>query len=1063
MDRKRKWFVCLCLMLASMAWAQNGTITITGQVTDQMKEPLIGVSIFIEGQSTGGTVTDFDGNFTIKAASDATLKFSYVGYQEQLVKVGGKTVINVTMSENSELLQDLVVVGYGTQKKESLTGAVSVVDAKAFADKGGLSSPLQALQGQVPGVIITRGSSAPGDESWNLNLRGASSANSTEPLVIIDGVAANSVSELRLLNSSDIESINFLKDGAAAIYGSRAAGGVVLVTTKKGKEGKLKIDYSGSVTYKSVGLMPKMETLDEWADGTIQTLTNMGQTDNMWYTYAQLARKYRGQYIDVEMYPESHPFHGTTNLNDVKDLVFDDTVDRLGTLFGGSWQTNHNISLSGGSEKSTYRLSLSYLYDGSPLQYGDNNNKRFTARFSNNYKFNKILSLESNIAYSRQEQVTPTLVNDALNDSHPQPGLPMYSLNGKYYGWGASDYQVSPIGRLEAGGNNKLSVNSINISETLKAKITDWLDANINFGYNTNGARRKVVQNKIDFYNYTGTSIAQTRPTQADSYFRQSSSRTDFFSFSGYVNGHKSFKDLHNVSLMLGAQYELKDMEKFGAQYTDILDGLEVINGSGTLSLWETDGSGNYKQAIMSYFGRANYDFDSRYLLEFNFRYDGSSKFLPENRWDFFWGTSVGWRINQEKFMQNIKWLNNLKFRASYAVMGNQSGIDNYDGYQFYNLSTLSGAYVGTDRLTYIRTSGTLPSTTRQWERIHNYNLALDFGVNILGGKLSGTVEIFQKRNNNMLVSISYPAVLGENAPKANVGKFKTWGWEGQLTYNGHIGKNIDWHVGGTVTFARNELTDNGGVDVLKSGYSSTAQGYPLKSIFGLRYGGKIQDENQLKAYKAKYYANNGIGMPATLRVGDNMFCDENGDGVLDYNDYIYLGNDSPEISYSFNVGASWKGLDLNIVFQGAANRFIYRGINNMTVPHRNLYQNFSNISVGNVWSEDNPDAYFSPYTTDANIISYNYQASSLTAQDGRYIRLKEISIGYNLPSKWLAPLKYIQTCRVYFTGSDLWESTKINDGWDPEAKFDSSKGTPVGTGRYPFTRNFTFGMNVGF
>lgn len=1052
MNQKRKWFVAWCLMLVSMAaWAQSA-VTIKGTVVDPTGEPLIGVTVQVDGQA-GGTITDLDGNYSIKVDNeDVSLKFSYIGYTDQVIPVKGKAVIDVTMREDSEVLQEVVVVGYGTQKKESLTGAVTVVDAKAFEQKGGLSSPLQALQGQVAGVMITRSSSAPGDESWSMNLRGASSMNATEPLVIIDGVAANSVSDMRLLNANDIESINFLKDGSAAIYGSRAAGGVVLITTKKGKEGRLKIDYGGSATYKVVGLQPEMMNIDQWTTGLMQTLINDGMTGDTWMTYAQLAQKYKGTYIDLQT--TANPFGGAA-FTDVQDFVFNDDVNWLGSLFGNTWSQNHSLSLSGGTEKSSYRLSFNYLYDGSTLQYGNNNNKRYNARFNNTYKLNKIFTLESNIAYSRQEQVAPTMISSALTTNMPQPGLPLRTLDGKPYAWGTWG---SPVAKIEQGGDNELSVSSINISETLKAKITDWLEANVNFGYNTSEARRKTVCNSITYYNYAGNTETLQDPAQASSYFQQTSSRTDFYSISGYVNAHKTFKDLHNVSVMMGVQYELKDMEMFGARYHDIIEGLEVINGSGTLVLSDnTNGNNNYRNAIMSYFGRVNYDFDSRYLVEFNARYDGSSKFQPENRWDFFWGGSLGWRINQERFLRKVNWISNLKLRVSYAEMGNQSGISNYDGYQFYNLS-LNGAYVGSDRLTSIRTSGTFASTTRQWERIKNYNLALDFGFNILGGNLSGIVEVFQKRNDNMLVAITYPAVLGDKAPSANAGKFKDWGYEFSATYKGHIGKDIDWHIGGNITFARNELTDYGGTNVIKSGYTSTQQGYSLNSIFGLRYGGKIQDETMLKAYLAKYYPNNGIGMPANLRVGDNMFCDENGDGVLDYRDYIYLGSDSPEISYSVNLGGSWKGIDLNIVLQGAANRFVYRGIDNWTVPFRNKYSNFTTSSVGNTWSTDTPDAYYVPYTLDANLIDYNYQASSLTAQDGRYVRLKEITIGYTFPQKLLDPLKVVKTAHVYLTCNDLWESSKITDGWDPEASRSAS-----GTGRYPFTRNFTFGLNVSF
>jgi len=1048
MKQKRQWILTLCMMLATWAWAQQGNITVTGQVVDQQNEPLIGVTVQVVGQQ-GGTVTDFDGNYSIKVAPNGTLKFTYVGYQEQTIAVGGKTTINVMMKDDAELLQEVVVVGYGTQKKESLTGAVTVVDSKAFQEKGGLSSPLEALQGQVAGVMITRGSSAPGDESWSMNLRGASSMNSTEPLVIIDGVAANSVSEMRNLNPNDIETINFLKDGSAAIYGSRAAGGVVLITTKKGKEGRVKVEYGASATLKTPGLQPTMMTIDEWADGVMTALRNDGNESNVWYTYAELAKLYKGRYIDLQT--SANPF-GTAAFTDVQDFVFSE-ADWLGELFGSTWSTEHQLSVSGGTDKSSYRLSLGYNYDGSTLQYGDNNNQRYNFRLNNTFKFTDRLSLESSIAYSRQQQVAPTMISSALTNTMPMPGLPFTTMDGKPYAWGSWG---SPVAKVQEGGDNKLTVSNINISETLKYDITDWLTANANVGYNTGSAWRNTVQNSIQYYNYVGNMQTLKDPAQANSYFKQTNSRTDFYSISGYVNAHKTLADVHNLSLTLGAQYEFKQYTYFGTQVKDIQEGLEIVNGAGEVTL--TGQEDIYENSIMSYFGRFNYDYAGRYLFEFNGRYDGSSKFLPENRWDFFWGVSAGWRISEEQFMKGLGWVSNLKLRASYAEMGNQSGISNYDGVQLYGLNTATGAYVGSDKLSYIATSGVLASKSRSWERIKNYNVALDFGFNIgKAGNLSGTVEYFEKHNDNMLVAISFPATLGDKAPSANAGKFKDWGYEGQVTWRGKVGK-VDYHVGGTLTFARNELTDYGATTVLKSGYSSTSQGYPLKSIFGLRYAGKIPNEATLKAYMAKYYENNGIGMPANLRVGDNMYCDENGDGKLDENDYIYLGSDDPEISYSFNAGVAYQGFDLNVVFQGAANRFVYRDRNNFTVPMRANYTNTTNASIGNTWTPDHQDAWYNPYTNDGNINNYNYQANSLTSQDGRYLRLKNVTIGYTFPQQLLKKTAVLQGLRLYITGTDLWETSRIKDGWDPEARRDAS-----GVGRYPFTRNFTFGANFTF
>ena len=944
-------------------------------------------------------------------------------------------------------MDEVVVVGYGTMKKESLTGAVTVVDSKAFKEKGGLSSPLEALQGQVAGVMITRSSSAPGDESWGLNLRGAVSANSTEPLIIIDGVAYNSVNELRLINPNDIETINFLKDGSAAIYGSRAAGGVVLITTKKGAEGKVKVEYSGTATLKTVGLMPSAMNIDQWADGVMTALENDNNTSNSWYTFAQLAKQYKGTYIDLSN--SNSPF-GSAGFNDVSDFVFSDDTNWLDSLFGETMSTEQNLSISGGSERSSYRISLNYLYDGSTLQFGNNNNQRYTFRMNNTFKLTDKIKLESSISYSRQEQVVPTMISSVLTTQMPMPGLPFTSVDGKPYAWGTWG---SPVAKVTEGGDNKLSVSNFSLSETLNYQITDWLSANANVGYTTGVANRNTVQNSITYYNYAGDKQVLTEPVQANSEYTQTNAQTDFYSISGYLNAMKTFKDKHNLSLTLGAQYEFKEYTYFGVKVKDIQSGLEIVNGSGEITL--SGSEDKYQNAIMSYFGRFNYDYDNRYLLELNARYDGSSRFLPENRWDLFYGVSLGWRLKEENFLKDVDFLSDLKLRLSYAEMGNQSGISNYDGVQIYNLETGTGAYVGTDKLSYIKTSGVLASTSRSWERIKNYNLAVDFGF--LNGRLTGTVEAFMKKNDNMLVSITFPGTLGDDAPKANAGKFKTWGYEGSLNYRGKIGQ-VDYHLGGVFTFARNELVDYGGTSVMSSGYTSTQQGYPLNSIFGLRYGGKIQNEEQLNAYMTKYYENNGIGMPSNLRVGDNMFCDENGDGVLDHNDYIFLGSDSPEISYSFNAGASYKGFDFNVIFQGAANRFVYRGIDNWTVPFRANYTNTITSSIGNTWSEDNPDAYYAPYTNDSNINNYNYQASSLTSQDGRYLRLKNVTIGYTFDSKLLKRQNVVENVRLYITGADLWETTKIKDGWDPEAKRDAS-----GTQRYPFTRNFTFGVNLTF
>lgn len=1029
---------------------------VNGTVVDASGEPLIGVNVSVVGR-TGGTITDIDGKYTIDVPAGAQLKFSYIGYQDQVLTAGAQSVLNVTMKESTEVLQEVVVVGYGSQKKETLTGAVTVVNQKMLANKGSVSSPVQALQGQVPGVIITRSSGAPGDESWGMKLRGAVSANNTDPLVIVDGVEySDGINGLRLLNSDDIESINFLKDASAAIYGSKAAGGVVLIQTKKAKEGKTVVQYSGSFTGKVVGLQPELMSLNQWADAVIEAYGNDGVTDNAWTRYATLAKQYRNKYIDLT----KNPSPISNGFTDVSDFVFMDN-DWQDILWGNASSTQHELSISGGTEKSLFRLSAGYMYDGSTLQWGNNNNQRFNLRLTNQLQLSKNFSLESVIAYNRQDQVSPSQIGSVLSQSMAQPGMPSSTIDGRPYAWGG---KVTPNWLAELGGDNKLKVSAINISEAFKYKIYSDLEAVVNLGYNTSTATRDIQILPIKWYNYAGTQLLDPGDAsvikQKDSSYSDSFSRTDYYMISGYLNWHKSFKEAHNVSAMVGAQYNLTQYKYTVLTIKDIQSALEVPNGAGTIELKNGDNKPEkYHEAMMSYFGRFNYNYKQRYLLEANLRYDGSSKFQPENRWQFFYGFSAGWRLKEESFMKNVSFLNDLKLRLSYGVLGNQNGVDRYDGVQLYNFTSLTGPYIGSGKVSYIDTNGKIVSTDRTWERIHNYNIGLDFAM--LDNRLTGTVELFMKKNNNMLIEAKYPGVLGDNAPTANLGEFEAKGWEGTATWTDKIGQ-VKYHVGGSVTYATNELINLGATTVSKSGFVDKRQGYPLNSYFGLRYCGKIQTEEERQKYLYYYNAGNGIGLTNNIRLGDNMFEDVNGDGKLDDKDYVYLGSDDPKLSYSINAGIEWKGFDISVVFQGVGRRTVFRGgtgNESWRIPMNAVWTASTTQAIGNTWSPEHRDAYYPTYTLNyTDVRDYNYQCSSWSVENGAYIRLKNVTVGYNFPSAWLTKTKVISQLRLYLTGSDIWEHSNMRDGWDPEASR-----TVKGNGRYPFNRTYTVGINATF
>lgn len=1023
---------------------------IKGKIVDSNGDPVIGANVKVKG-TTNGTITDIDGNFALNNVSGGTLTISFIGYKTLEIPVKGTNLARIVMHEDTEVLDEVVVVGYGTMKKESLTGSVAVVDQKIFKDKGTVANPLQAMQGQVPGLRITRSSAAPGEEGWGISIRGAVSKNSTEPLLIIDGVPASGVSEMAQLNTADIESINFLKDASAAIYGSKAAGGVILVTTKKAKGGKPRVEYNGSYTRKKVGLQPRMMSYDEWMDGIIQACYNDGRGDDYtWVRYAKLAQKMKGRYIDLTDGQNPDPIPGS--FAGVADFVFMDDVNWTDVLWGGANSTQHDLSISGGTDKNTYRLSAGYLYDEGTLQWGNNSNERFNIRLSNSFKLTERFSVESVMSASRQNQVSPTQIGATLGVSIPQPGFPVSTIDGKPYAWGG---QYTRNWQAELGGDNKLVVTAMNVNEQFKYNLMKGLDVNVTLGYSTNSAIRDEQYLSIQWYSYNGNPIKNENspfPTQDDSSYTKSSARTDNYTAAAFLSYTTQLNEVHGLTAMVGTQYDRTEYEYSSTKAKNVDSTLGVLNGTGIVSIDKVD---KWKEAIMSYFGRVNYNYKEKYLIEANARYDGSSKFQPENRWNFFYGFSGGWRITQEPFMEVVRnYVDEIKLRASYGEVGNQSGISRYDGIQLYESVSNAGAYLGDGLTSYLK-AGNLVSTERTWERIHNYNLGLDFTA--LGGRLSGSFELFMKKNNNMLVGKLYPGVLGSKAPDMNSGKFESKGYDGTLTWKDKI-SDFSYHVGATLTYMENKLI-SGGENVKAVGYNSALNGYPLNSVFGYRCVGKIQNEEQLKKYKERYLMNNSIGMPANLRLGDNMYEDVNNDGKLSQEDLIYLGSDDPKFSFSFNLGFAWKGVDFSAVLQGVGKRTVYRSIDAWKVPFKAIWLNTTNQSVGNVWSPETPDNYYPTYTNNTNLNDYNYMSSTWSADNGAYLRLKDVVLGYTLPKSVLNKMgNFMTNLRVYVSGSDLWEKSYIHDGWDPEAtrKVENKQ-------RYPFNRTFTVGVNATF
>ena len=1104
--RVKAFYLTICLTVLVILQAVAQTVSVNGTITDaKTNEMIVGATVKVKGGTTA-TVTDVNGRFKLNAAVGSTLQISYVGYTSLEVPAGQGKDLQIAISPTANDLNEVIVVGLGSQRKATLAGSIATVNAKTFEDRGPTNNPIANLQGQVPGVVVTRSSAQPGRESWNFQIRGAASVNNQDPLVVLDGVALNNNNALNSLNPADIESMSFLKDGSAAIYGARAAYGVVLITTKRGKSGAMNVQYDPSFSRKLLGLQPKLLRIKDWATGLSQALTNdrygLEPNDFIWYHYAQFILKSNTNYLPVTAipgyngslppYPQNLQYNGLTvpGFGDVKDLpMFDTNMQEI--LWGAANSTQQNLSVSGGSEKSTYRLSLGYLNDGSQLQYGTNGNQRYTIRANNDYNFSNNVKLSTNIGIEKNDIKQPTLYSlgsySALSN-YSQPGIPAFTQSGKPYAWGTVQ---SPPGQLEYGGDNLEYNSRVLLNTTLSYNFLKHLNFTGTAGYNTWLQDNRVQTKQVQYYSYNDQFLVSTAPTNGGitpggtnpgaNYYR-SNINNPYYNLIGRVTYNNVFNKDHDVTVMAGGSYERDEYDFIETRTYNLgnedIPSLGLGLSSGTAG-FVTNGETRNHYALGSYFSRATYAYKSKYILEGIARYDGSSKFIADRRWKLFYGLEGAWRISEESFIKKLHFFDNLKLRASYGTTGNQAGIGLYDYVQSLNIGA-SGNLIGSNIATSTTQTGTLVSLERTWEKVIKRNLAVDFGF--LQNRLSGTFEIFRNSNNNMLIGITYPATLGIGAPKSNDGKLNVWGWDGVLTWKDNIGK-LSYTLSANITDSQNKLVYyGGGSNIISSGYNAFVEGYPLNSYFGLKYAGKLQSEGEVNAYNAKYYNPGGVvnmidlpiasalgnqpGKFTGLRPGDNAFEDVNGDGKLtrgttieNPGDLVYLGTDQARYTFGFNIGLQWKGFDLYTIFQGVGKRAIFRS-GSWRVPFGVVNQGVNDSYVGNVWSPENTDGFYPNLHSAQNgsINTYNYQASTWSIENGAYVRLKNLVIGYTLPVALLQKTKAIKKLRVYASGSDLWEATKIHDGWDPE-----TTRLVAGNERFPFYRFVTLGANITF
>lgn len=1055
-------FVCLVmLMISAVSYAQN---KISGVVKDSQGEAVIGASVLEKG-TTNGTITDFDGKFSLMVKSNATLVISYIGYQTQNIPVAGKRTLQVTLKEDSKTLDEVVVVGYGTQKKATLTGSVAMVQGDEVLKGRAASNVGTALQGTIPGLTITRPSSRP-TENASISIRGGISTNTSDPLILIDGVDAYSW-ELNQLNPNDIESVSVLKDAAASIYGARAAGGVILVTTKRAKEGKTTITYNGAVTANFVGKKYPAASGSEWAKMMLMADWNdtnhKAGASSLWAIMGFTRDTYQ-QVMNNEAFDWKNG--STTYRIDPQNAYQPDYV------YGTTWGTNHNLSIQSGSEKIKSLTSVGFSDDRSLIKVIYDGQKKYNFRNNTDYQFGKYVKLETGVSYDYKKADVPTYgIGYGLQDFYV---FPLYTESGeKYYdNFGGNNV----LAHLTQGGkdvtNNymfrlsgKLNVDLSFLSPVLKG-LSAYAKGSIR-QFNSNEKKQTHKVQLYDYYSDEVTNNAKLASQAKIESLTETNTRALYQLYEFFLNYDRMF-GRHHVAAMFGNTNELRD--NYSTSVYRSSSNPVTLND---LNVYDTTtdritGSGSYKWSYVSLVSRLNYDFAGKYLLEGTWRHDGSSRLVKDNRWQDFFGASAGWRISDESFMKDLTWLSNLKLRGSWGQSGNVSTIGNYEAYAA--ISTGTTVYNGTKYATSWISGITDPSRT--WETVESTNIGLDYGF--FKNRLTGTFDYFWRRNTGMLINITYPATYGGTAPSTNSGKYKTHGFEFTINWQDRINKDLSYNIGLTLSNAKTEVTAYAGKTAITYGVNSIVQGYPLNSLFVYKTDGMFQNQTDVDEYYAKMNGNvsgslmSGVknGTSNELTPGCVRRVDMNGDNDITTKDLYYYGDTDPHYNFGINLGLNYKNFDFSCFFQGVGQQYNVRN-GQMGCAFWSGWTNTNGYFMNNTWysadtygyHESNLNAKFPLISRNGSRNNWNYkQYNDINVVNTWYARCKQIQLGYSLPKSLLAK-SFVEKVRLWVSGENLFDISNVKDGYDPEvqAKMGTYNGVDI------FASSFSFGVDVTF
>jgi len=1030
------WLLVGLILLNLQASAQSQMIS--GKVLDEFGEGLPGATVLVKG-TTSGVTTDIDGSFRLNAEESAVLIVSFVGYKLEEVPVGNRTVLEISLSLDVSSLEEVIVVGYGEKSKATVTGAVEQVEAKVFADRA-ITNPALSLQGQTPGLLVTRGSSRPGNESISMQIRGVTSINGGEPLCIIDGVPVIGLREFYNMNPDDIQSVSILKDAAASIYGSRAANGVILVTTKKGY-GEMTINYSNNFRLNTIGIRPPTPGMQEYASMFIEAVEQDGTNDYWgWVTLENMQGMANGE---ARIYPG-------TAWGD----IYMESSDRFNEFYGNSFSQQHNLSISGGTEKSKYRVSAGLADNAAPLKIAYDGQKQYNVRLNFEHNLTDRITFESGMTYQQTLRSSPSggIQGGVYNDP---PVFPAKNPYGQWY----ANFNVggrNSIAQVVDGGSEEFKEDLTKVNMGLTIDLMDGLDFKVLGSFNRRIGRNDFYRLSVPLYTWAGDQVGMINSTP---FIEAEYSDGTYQNYGAFLNYGKTIAQHHYISAMVGSTADLNQHRSLMGSRTGLENqGVYDLDVAPQELMKNSGGAGHW--GLYSYVARLNYEYKGKYLAEFIGRADGSSRFAEGFKWANYGGASLGWVLTEEAFLRNNPIVSFMKMKASYGEMGNQVGIGEND--YVSTISTGSIPFGSTPAIQNTARVSGLTTNVRTWERVKMTNFGTEF--TLLRHKLSGSFDYYIKRNEDMLASVVYPALLGGNAPKTNNADLETKGWEAVLGYKDKVG-DLNFGVSINMGNSTNELIRLEGADSYSAGKVSQREGYPLNSYFMYQTNGLFADQAAVDAYYATYTATQQGELPVQgnaaqeLRPGDIIKIDADGNGYIsaisdEGGDVVYMGDAAPHFNYGINANLRWKGLDFTANFQGVLNQNIQR-TGHMSYPFRAIWSTSTTSYMGKTWSETNMNADYPRLTTNGTRSNYNWLNNDFALQNSRYLRLKTIVIGYTLPGSVLEKIR-LKKARIYLSGNDLWEATSIKDGYDPEMG-------ETGSNIYPFTRTYSLGLDISF